>query len=89
MFDLQSQVRRLQQLKHTKAHGLPYKSKQYDSKVNHVDANEFDVKAEQENMFILRRFHNRSTGFGRRLSKRRGQYHRPGGGFAGHTLKGG
>ena len=88
MFNLQSEVNRLQQLQHDKIHGLPYRKREYDKKVQHVDDTPFDIKAEQENRFILRRFRNYSVDFGRRLSKRKGQYHRPGGGFAGHTTRG-
>lgn len=89
MFNLNTEVYRLQQLKHTKVYGLPYKPKQYDSKVKQVDDILYNIKAEQEHTFILRSFHNHSADFGKRLSKRKGQYHRPGGGFAGCTIKGG
>ncbi len=88
MFNLSEEVRRLQQLKHTKIHGQPCKPKQYDKKVAHLDDTLFDTKAEQEHTFMLRRFRNKSYDFGKRLSKRKGQYHRPGGGFAGHTKRG-
>ena len=87
MFNLQSQVNRLKQLQHSKIHGLPYKPKQHDTKVEQVDGIPFDNKAEYEYKYILRRFRNYSEGFGRRLSKRKGQYHRPGGGFAGCIIK--
>ena len=89
MFNLSEQVHRLQQLQHDKIYGLPYKSKQHNPKVEDVDGLPFESKAEQEHTFILRRFRNYSPDFGRRLSKRKGQYHRPGGGFAGCILKGG
>ena len=88
MFNLTKEVNRLQQLKHDKVHGLPYKPKQYDSKVKQTDSIPYEITAEQEHTFMLRRFRNHSADFGRRLSKRKGQYHRPGGGFAGHILKG-
>lgn len=88
MFNLSEQVCRLQQLQHDKIHGLPYKPKQYDAKVQRTDDMPYDIKAEQEHTYMLRCFRNYSTDFGRRLSKRRGQYHRPGGGFAGHSIKG-
>lgn len=88
MFNLSKEVNRLQQLKHDRIHGLPSKPKQYDTKVKQTDDIQFNTTAEQEHTYILRRFHNHSTDFGRRLSKRKGQYHRPGGGFAGHTIKG-
>lgn len=84
MFNLSEQVRRLQQLKHDKIHGLPSKPKQYDSKVKQVDAMPYETQAIQEHTFMLRRFRNHSRDFGRRLSKRKGQSHHPGGGFAGH-----
>lgn len=87
MFNLGEQVHRLQQLKHTKVHGLPYKRLPKNPQVSHVDDTVFDIKSEQEHAFILRRFRNYSADFGRRLSKRKGQYHRPGGGYAGHTTK--
>ena len=87
MFDITKEVNKLQQLKHDKIHGLPDKPKQYNSKVQHTDDTPFDIKATQEHMYILRRFSNYSMGFGRRLSKRKGQYHRPGGGFAGHSIR--
>lgn len=89
MFNLNTEVNRLQQLQHDKIHGLLPKPKQYDAKVKQVDDTPFDIKAEQENVYIIRRFRNKSADFGRRLSKRKGQYHRPGGGFAGHTIRGG
>lgn len=88
MFNLSEQVRRLQQLKYDKVHGLPSKPKRHDTKVKQVDDIPYNTKAEQEHTFILRCFRNYSRGFGRRLSKRKGQYHRPGGGFAGHNTKG-
>ena len=88
MFNLSEQVRRLQQLKYDKIHGLPYKPKQYDNKIQQTDDIQFNITAEQEHTYMLRRFRNHSKDFGRRLSKRKGQYHRPGGGFAGHTIKG-
>lgn len=88
MFNLQSEVIRLKQRKHDRVHGLPDRKKIYDKKVAHVDDMPFDIKAEQESGYITRRFHNRSADFGRRLSKRKGQYHRPGGGFAGCTIRG-
>ena len=88
MFNLTSEVNRLQQLKHDKIHGLPNKPKQYDTKIKQTDDIPYNIKAEQEHTYMLRRFRNHSADFGRRLSKRKGQYHRPGGGFAGCTIKG-
>lgn len=88
MFNLNKEVNRLQQLKHDKIHGFPPKPKQHDSKVQHTDDTPFNIKAEQEHTYLLRRFYNNSVGFGRRLSKRKGQYHRPGGGFAGCIVRG-
>lgn len=88
MFNLNNEVNRLQQLQHDKTHGLPDKPKQYNPKVKQVDGEPFEIKSEQEHKFMLRRFRNYSVDFGRRLSKRRGQYHRPGGGFAGCTSRG-
>lgn len=88
MFNLTKEVDKLQQLQHDRVHGLPYKPKQYDAKVKQVGSIPFELIAEQEHIFMLRRFRNHSTDFGRRLSKRKGQYHKPGGGFAGHNTKG-
>ena len=88
MFNLQSEVNRLQQLQHAKIHGLPNKPKQYDLKVSHVDGTIFEIQARQEGMAIPHSFHNYSRDFGRRLSKVKGQKHHPGGGFAGHTIRG-
>ena len=88
MFNLNKEVNRLQQLNHDRVHGLLSKPKQYNAKVEQADDTPYDTKAEQEHTFILRRFRNHSTDFGKRLSKRKGQYHRPGGGYSGHTLKG-
>ena len=85
MFNLQSEVNRLQQLKHDKIHGLSDKPKQYDTKVKQTDDIQFNAQAAQEYTYILRRFRNHSMDFGRRLSKRKGQYHKPGGGLAIHT----
>ena len=85
MFNLQSQVQKQQQLKHDKIHGIPDKPKQHNPKVKQIDSIPYDINAEQEHTYISRRFHNNSADFGKRLSKRKGQYHRPGGGFAGHT----
>ena len=95
MFNINKEVQRLQQLQHDKIHGLPYKPRQGNPKVQHVDHRHdrpgldmpFDIKAEQENTYIVRRFRNKSADFGRRLSKRKGQYHRPGGGFAGCNIR--
>jgi len=80
MFNLNREVNRLQQLKHDKIHGLPSKPKQYDNKVKQTDDTPFNTQAEQEHTFMLRRFRNYSADFGRRLSKRKGQSHHPGGG---------
>lgn len=88
MFNLSVEVNRLQQLNHDKIHGLPFKPKQYDSKVKQVDGIPYETTAEQEYTFMLRCFRNHSRDFGKRLSKRKGEYHRPGGGYAGHTSKG-
>ena len=88
MFNLTKEVQKQQQLQHDKIHGLPYKPKQYDNKVQQVDGIPFENIAEQEHTFILRCFRNHSNDFGKRLSKRKGEYHRPGGGYAGHTIKG-
>lgn len=88
MFNLQYEINRLQQLQHDRVHGLPDKPKQHDSKVQQTDDTPYNIKAEQEHTFMLRRFRNHSADFGKRLSKRKGQYHRPGGGYAGHTIKG-
>ena len=85
MFSIHTAVQKLRQLQHAKIHGIPPKSKQYDSKVKQIDDTPFNIKAEQEHRFMLRSFRNRSADFGKRLSKRKGQYHRPGGGYAGHT----
>ena len=87
MFNLSNEVKRLKQLVRAKIHGLPYKPKQHDPKIQHIDDTPFDIKAEQEHTFILKRFRNHSMEFGRRLSKRKGQYHRPGGGYAGHIVR--
>ena len=88
MFNLSKEVNKLQQLKHDKVHGLLSKLKQHDTKIKHIDDTPFDMKAEQEHTYMLRSFHNHSADFGRRLSKRKGEYHRPGGGYSGYTLKG-
>ena len=88
MFNLSVETRRLQQLKHDKVHGLPFKPKQYDVKVKQVDDIPYNTTAEQEHTYMLRRFRNHSADFGRRLSKRKGQSHHPGGGFAGCTIRG-
>lgn len=87
MFNLDREVNRLQQLKHDKVHGLQPKLKHHDTKVKQADDILFNIEAEHEHTFMLRRFRNHSADFGRRLSKRKGQYHRPGGGFAGHIVK--
>ncbi len=79
MFNITKAVKQLKQLSYCKIHGLPYKRPRYDSKVPHIDDTPFDIKAEQENTYIKRSFRNYSVNFGRRLSKRKGQYHRPGG----------
>ena len=88
MFNLSEQVRRLQQLKHDKIHGLPSKPKQYDTKVKQTDVIPYEIQAAQEHTYMLRCFRNHSMDFGRRLSKRKGQYHKPGGGLALHTERG-
>lgn len=88
MFNINTAVQTLRQLKHDKVHGISDKPKQHNPKVKQVDDIPFDMKAIQEHTYMLRRFHNNSADFGKRLSKRKGQYHRPGGGYAGHTIKG-
>ena len=88
MFNLSREVNRLQQLKHDKIHGLPTKPKQHDTKVKQIDDISYNIKAEQEHTYMLRRFRNHSADFGNRLSKRKGQYHRPGGGFHLANIKG-
>ena len=89
MFNLSVETRRLQQLNHDKINGLPFKPKQHDTKVQQTDSTLYETTAEQEHTFMLRCFRNHSKDFGKRLSKRKGQKHHPGGGFAGHTIKGG
>ena len=88
MFNLSVETRRLQQLKYDKVHGIPSKPKQHDTKVKQTDDIQFNAQAAQEHTYMLRCFRNHSKDFGRRLSKRKGQRHHPGGGFAGHTIKG-
>lgn len=80
MFNLSEQVRRLQQLKHDRVYGLPYKRRTGDPKVQHVDGTLYEIDAEQESMAMVCSFHNHSLGFGRRLSKAKGEKHHPGGG---------
>ena len=87
MFNLSQQVCRLKQRKYDHIHGLPDRPKQHDKKVSHIDGILYEDKAEHEHRYIIRRFKNYSKGFGRRLSKRKGQYHRPGGGYAGCIIK--
>lgn len=89
MFNLNKEVHRLQQLRHDKIHGLPDKKRQHNPQVQHIDSTLFDTTAQQENVYISRGFKNRSADFGRRLSKRKGQSHHPGGGYAGHNIRGG
>ena len=86
MFNLSKEVNRLHQLRHDKVHGLPYKPKIYDSKVKHIDGDMFEIAAEQEGCIMLQGFYNRSKDFGRRLSKRKGERHHPGGGHAACTI---
>lgn len=88
MFNLQSEVERLQQLKHAKIHGLPIIRQPKDPQVQPIDGTIYEVQAQQEGQAIPHSFHNHSLGFGRRLKKARGQKHYPGGGFAGYTNKG-
>jgi len=93
MFNLSKEVQKLQQLKHDKICGLPKQTCPKNPPVEDINLRQantciFDNQAEQEHTFMLRRFRNHSKDFGRRLSKRKGQYHRPGGGFAGHSIKG-
>lgn len=87
MFNINREVEKLQQLKHDKVYGLLSKPKQYDTKVKQLDDVLYNITAEQEHTYMLRCFRNHSADFGKRLSKRKGQYHRPGGGYAGHTKR--
>lgn len=89
MFNLREQVSKLQQLKHDKIHGLPYKRKPKNPKIDHVNGTLYNGQANQEGIAISKGFKNKSHDFGRRLSKAKGQKHHPGGGYAGHTIKGG
>ena len=79
MFNLNQEVNRLRQRAHNKIHGLPIVRHPKDKPVQHIDGTQYDIKAEQEDTYMRRRFRNHSEAFGRRLSKRKGQYHRPGG----------
>jgi hypothetical protein len=88
MFNLTKEVNRLQRLNHDKVHGLPGKKKRYDKKIQHIDGVPYETQAGIEEQAMSNSFHNHSLAFGRRLSKRKGQYHRPGGGFAGCITKG-
>ena len=88
MFNLKDEVEKLQLLKYTKIHGLPYKYKQKEKTVQHIDSTLYELTAEQEDTYIKRRFINRSRDFGQRLVKAKGERHHPGGGYAGHTIKG-
>lgn len=96
MFNLSKQVSKLQQLNHDKVHGLPYKRKPKNLKVQHIDSEArrrslgemFELDAICEGKAIPRGFHNHSLDFGRRLSKVKGQKHHPGGGYALHTERG-
>ncbi len=79
MFDINTAVKQLKELQYAKIHGIPDKPKQHNKKVAHVDGSLYEDKAEHEHIYMIRRFINRSKDFGIRLSKRKGQYHRPGG----------
>jgi len=89
MFNLFNEINRLRQLQHDKIHGISDKPKHHNPKVQQVDGMPYEINAQQESMAMSSSFHNHSLMFGRRLSKRKGQYHRPGGGFAGCVIKGG
>lgn len=88
MFNLRKQANKLQQLKHDKIHGLPYKRKPKNPKTLHIDGTIFNGQANQEGIAISHSFKNKSHDFGRRLSKAKGQKHHPGGGYAGYIFKG-
>ncbi len=85
MFNLSEQTRKLQQLKHDKIYGLPYKRHPKPPKIQHVDGILYEITAQQESIALLKGFKNKSLDFGRRLSKAKGQKHHPGGGYAGYT----
>lgn len=87
MFNLNSEVQRLFKLRELKNKPVKYRPKK-DPAVSHIDGTTFEIDAEREGAAIPHSFHNHSLGFGRRLSKAKGQYHRPGGGFAGHNKRG-
>jgi len=48
MFNIHTEVNRLQQLKRAKIHGIPPKPKQHNPKVKQVDDILFNIKAEQD-----------------------------------------
>jgi len=79
MFDIAKEVKRLYQLRHDKVHGLPYKRKPEDPKINHVDNIPYEIQAHQEGIAISESLNVKSLDFGRRLSKAKGERHFPGG----------
>ena len=76
MFDINKEVKRLEQLAVAKVYGLPYKPKQPNPKVEHISAEDIDNKAIRESVFIKRRFTSRTLDFGQRLRKSSGQDHK-------------
>jgi len=79
MFNIAKEVKRLYQLRHDKVHGLPYKCKPKDPKIDHVDNIPYETQAHQEGDAISRGLDIKSLDFGRRLSKAKGERHFPGG----------
>lgn len=85
MFNLQSEVQRLQLLEHAKVHGLLNKPKQSNPEIPHIDDTVYNGQAKEEGIAISRCFKSRTMDFGKRLIKSKGHKHHPGGGFAGHA----
>ena len=76
MFNLNTEVARLEQLEVAKIKGLPYKPKPKNPTVKHVDDKPYDTQAESEHRQIKKAFRPRTIGFGKRIRKRRGETHK-------------
>ena len=76
MFNITTEVNRLKQLEIAKIEGLPYKPKEPNPIVQHIDGDILEIQAGCEGSALKRMYKSRTQDFGIRLRKAGGQSHR-------------
>lgn len=79
MFNLNQAVKKHQLFEEQKVTGLPERKRQHNLPVKHVDISVYEQQAEREGRAISKAYRSRTMDFGKRLKRKTGQRHFPGG----------